>query len=128
MIKYGVDIPNHLVCFPNTMFVEDIEYGERKTKSGLWIQAETMDYEGNFVRPRWAKVKYKADNIRNIDVGDYILIDHGHWSTSLDVKIGDNEQQIWFISAKSYKNGVMAVTKKMPKVLEEYHNEKIGSL
>ena len=78
MIDFGVIIPNYIECIPNTMYVEKIEYGERKTKGGLYIQAEQMDYEGRFAHPRWAKVRYKADNIKNIEVGDWVLLEHGH--------------------------------------------------
>ena len=102
------------------MYVEKIEYGERKTKGGLYIQAEQMDYEGRFAHPRWAKVRYKADNIKNIEVGDWVLLEHGHWSTSMKMFINNKEETLWFISPKSFKEGVMALSKTMPKQLEEY--------
>lgn len=120
MIQFGVEIPNSIVCLPNTLYVEKIEYGEKKTKGGLYIPKEKMDYQGQFVRPRWAKVKYKADNITNIEVGDWILISHGHWSLSMLMEIHNEPTKLWFISEKSYKEGVMAISKTMPKELEEY--------
>ena len=120
MIDFGVIIPNYIECIPNTMYVEKIEYGERKTKGGLYIQAEQMDYEGRFAHPRWAKVSYKADNIKNIEVGDWVLLEHGHWSTSMKMFINNKEETLWFISPKSFKEGVMALSKTMPKQLEEY--------
>ena len=120
MIDFGVIIPNYIECIPNTMYVEKIEYGERKTKGGLYIQAEQMDYEGRVAHPRWAKVRYKADNIKNIEVGDWVLLEHGHWSTSMKMFINNKEETLWFISPKSFKEGVMALSKTMPKQLEEY--------
>lgn len=120
MIDFGITIPNSIECIPDTMYVEKIEYGERKTKGGLYLQAEKMDYEGRFAHPRWAKVRFKADNIKNIEVGDWVLIEHGHWSTSMKMNINGKDETLWFISKKSFKNGVMALSKKMPKYLEEY--------
>lgn len=120
MIDFGIEIPEKIECLPNTMYVEKIEYGERKTKGGLVLMKEQMDYEGRFARPRWAKVRYKAENITNIEVGDWILINHGHWSTSMLMEIKGKEEKLWYISPKSYKEGVMAVSKEMPKQLKEY--------
>lgn len=120
MIDYGIDIPHSLECLDDTMFVENIEYGERELQSGIIIQSETMDYHGHFVRPRWAKVKYKANNIKDIEVGDYILLEHGNWSTSILANIDGKEQKIWYISPKSFKEGIIAISKTMPKHLAEY--------
>ena len=120
MINFGITIPNYIECVLTTMYVEKIEYGERKTKGGLYIQAEQMDYEGRFAHPRWAKVRYKADNIKNIEVGDWVLLEHGHWSTSMKMFINNKEETLWFISPKSFKEGVLALSKTMPKQLEEY--------
>jgi len=120
MIDFGVTVPKYIECAPNTMYVEKIEYGERKTKGGLYLQAEQMDYEGRFARPRWSKVRYKASNITNIDVGDWVLIEHGHWSTSMKMTIDGKDEVLWFISPKSFKEGVMAKSKTMPEFLKEF--------
>lgn len=120
MIDFGIDIPNHLECLPSTMYVEDIEYGVRTTTWGFKIPQEQMDSEGNFVRPRWAKVLWKADNIKNINVGEYCLLKHGHWSSSILANINGVEKKIWYISPKSYKDGLLAKSCTKPKCLEEY--------
>lgn len=120
MIDFGIEIPEQIICLPNTMYVDHIEYGERKTKGGLVIMKEQMDYEGRFARPRWARVRYKADNITNVQVGEWVLLEHGHWSTSMLMEIQGEVQKLWYISPKSYKEGVMAMSKEMPEHLKEY--------
>ena len=79
-----------------------------------------MDYLGNFVRPRWAKILYKADNIKTVNVGDYILLSHGRWSSSIKCTIKGIQKTIWYISPKSYKEGALAVSHKMPECLKQY--------
>lgn len=121
MIDFGVTIPNELVCLPSTMYVTNAEYGERKTSWGFEIPAEQMDFEGNFVRPRWFKVLWKADNIKNIEVGDWVLISYGLWSSSIKAFVNGEEKTIYYISPKSLNNGaLMARSKEMPKVMSEY--------
>lgn len=120
MIEYGINIDDHIECLPDTLYVEKIEYGEKTLKNGFIIPAETMDYLGNFVRPRWAKILYKADNIKNVNVGDYILLSHGRWSSSIKCTIKGCQKTIWYISPKSYKEGALAVSHKMPECLKQY--------
>lgn len=120
MIDYGIEVSSHLECLPTSLFVEKIEYGEKKLKSGLIIPTETMDYQGQYIRPRWAKIKYKSPNINFVDIGDWILLKHGHWSTSMLMKINGEEINLWYISPKSIKEGLIAVSKTMPQELEKY--------
>ena len=82
-----------------------------------------MDYEGHFAHPRWAQVVYKADNIKDIEVGDYIALDHGHWTTSMKMFSNGNEETLWYVSPKSYKKGLIAMSKVMPSHLVEYLGE-----
>jgi hypothetical protein len=119
MIDYGADIPHEIVCLPDTMYVEDMEYGERK-KGGLFYTQEKMDMYGEFVRPRWSRVLFKADNIKDIEAGDWIAICHGHWSTSMNVIINGKPKKVWYISPKSYREGLIAVSKTMPEELKGY--------
>lgn len=121
MINYGIDIPNYIECLPTSMYVESIEYGIRKTSWGFEIPTEKMDYEGNFVRPRWAKILWKADDIKDVKVGDWIMLKHGHWSTSIKLNINGEEKKVWYISPKSYKEGLLAKSSEIPNHLKEYN-------
>lgn len=120
MIDYGINISNYIECLPNSLYVENMEYGERTLKNGFIIPTETMDYQGFFVRPRWSKVLYKADNIKNINVGDYILMNHGNWSSGINCTINGVQKTIWYISPKSFKEGALAISHKMPECLKQY--------
>ena len=121
MIDYGIVVPNKLECFKNTLFVEELELGEKKTDWGFIIPEEKMDYQGEFVHPRWAKVLYKADNLKDIEVGDWVLISYGLWSSSILATINGEDKNIWFVSEKSIKKGaLLAKSKTKPKSLEQY--------
>lgn len=120
MSFFGIEVPNHIQCLPNSLFVEQIEFGERTTNWGFIIQQEEMDSDGRFVRPRWAKVLYKGDNINGIDVGDWIALRHGHWSLGINSNINGEQKQIWYVSPKSFKEGAIALSKTMPTHLKEY--------
>ena len=120
MIDYGITVPNNLECFDNTLFVEELEHGEKQTKWGFIIPEEKMDYEGNFIHPRWAKVLSKANNIKDFEVGDWVLMKHGHWSTSLNLIINGEQVKLWYITPKNRKVGMLAISKTMPPQLTKY--------
>lgn len=123
MIDYGIDIKEYIECLPDTLYVENIEYGERKTKNGIYLAPEKMDYLGEFIRPRWAKVLWKSDTIKNINIGDYILISYGMWSTSILLNINGIKKKVWFVGKKAYdKKSILAVSKTKPKIYDEYIN------
>ena len=122
MIDYGITVPNSLECFKNTLFVEQLEHGAKTTKWGFEIPEEKMDFQGNFIHPRWAKVLFKSDNLKDIEVGDWVLISYGRWSSSILATIKGEEKDIWYISEKSLKEGaLMAKSKDKPKQLELYN-------
>lgn len=120
MIDFGVDIPEEIICLPDTLFVEKIEYGERTTDSGLIVPTEQMNHYGTFIRPRWARVKYKAGNIPFIEVGDWIALSHGRWSTAIKATIKGVETKLWYVSKESLREGLIAVSKTIPEELKEY--------
>ena len=66
------------------------------------------------------EVLHQRENIKNVNVGDYILLSHGRWSSSIKCTIKGIQKTIWYISPKSYKEGALAVSHKMPDCLKQY--------
>ena len=66
-------------------------------------------------------IEYKMNLPTNIEVGDWILINHGHWSTSMLMEIKGKEEKLWYISPKSYKEGLLAKSSEIPNHLKEYN-------
>jgi len=120
MIDIEVDLKcNKIKPLPNTIFVKNMQLGEVKTSSGLIIPEENMHINQRFIKPRWSQVYAVGDGVK-LNVGDWILLHNGHWSTSMNVKINNKSEKIWFITEKNLKKGLIAVEKEMPKFLENY--------
>lgn len=120
MIDYEVIIPKEIECLPSTAYVECMEYGVRKTSFGFEIPAEKMDHLGEFIRPRWAKVYWKADDINTFDIGDWVLISYGRWSTSLKLNIDGESKELWFLPKNTIENYIIAKSKEIPEHLKQY--------
>lgn len=71
----------------NTILVHNMEYGERKTASGLVIPDDNGKESG--IRPRFATVYAIGNKIDYLNVGDKILVAHGRWTRGVKVKETD---------------------------------------
>jgi co-chaperonin GroES (HSP10) len=72
---------------PNKVFVSDMEFGEQRTASGLFIPSANGKSEG--ISPRWGKVWAVGDGQDEVQVGDWILVEHGRWTRTIEVEQED---------------------------------------
>ena len=73
------------------VLVHNIEQGSTVTKGGIIIGDDNGIERG--IRPRWAQVYARGDDILDINVGDWVLISHGRWSRGVDLKDSDGTVQ-----------------------------------
>ncbi|BEH88106.1 hypothetical protein [Klebsiella phage phiKp_21] len=65
------------------VLVTDLEVGERVTNGGIVLTNDNGRSRG--IRSRWAKVYSIGEGITGIEEGQWILIDHGRWSRTIEV-------------------------------------------
>lgn len=66
----------------NNILVTNMNFHERKTASGIVLLGDDQKMSG--VRPRWAKVIAVGPEQNDIQVGQYVLIEHGRWTRGVD--------------------------------------------
>jgi co-chaperonin GroES (HSP10) len=69
------------------VFVANMEFGEQKTASGLVILSDNAKSSG--IHPRWARVWAVGDEQTEVKVGEWILIDHGRWTRTIEYENDD---------------------------------------
>lgn len=93
-------IKGKLTPIRDNVIVSDMYFGEQKTKSGLIIRDDNGTTRG--IYPRWGKVYAKGpENKDPYRVGDWVLIDHGRWTRSVNVDDGDGEKELRMIEVTS---------------------------
>lgn len=65
------------------ILVEEMDFGERKTRSGIILPGDNGDLRG--IRPRWGRVYAVGHEQQDIKEGQYILVSHGRWTRGVDV-------------------------------------------
>jgi hypothetical protein len=70
-------------ALPGKILAEMIDKpdGFRRTKGGIILKDADQDTSG--IRPRWFKVFALGEDIDWLTEGQYLLVDHGRWSTGV---------------------------------------------
>lgn len=65
----------------NKVIVTNLQHGVQKTKSGLIILDDSTTAAGaRGIKPRWAKVHAVGPEQKDVEVGQWVLLEHGRWS------------------------------------------------
>lgn len=65
------------------VLVSDLENGERVTIGGIVLTND--DGRSRGIRCRWGKVYSIGEGVTGIEEGQWILIDHGRWSRTIEI-------------------------------------------
>lgn len=74
------------------VMVTDMEFEERRTKTGVILIADDMEQRG--IRPRWARVIAKGPDQDQIEVGEWIYVAHGRWTRGVDILDTDTDTEM----------------------------------
>ena len=78
----------------DNVIVINFERGERKSAGGIIIADDDGKEHG--IRPRWAEVYAVGPEQKDVEVGDWILMGHGRWTTGQDLTLNGQEPfRIW---------------------------------
>lgn len=69
------------------VFVSDMEFGEQKSAGGIFIPSANGKAEG--ITPRWGKVWAIGPDQIDVKVGEWILVEHGRWTRTVEVEQED---------------------------------------
>ena len=83
MVKRLVPIRDHVI-------VEDMYFGDQRTKSGIIIRSD--DGKDHGIKPRWAKVYAVGPEQKYIKPGQWILVEHGRWTRGFDFEHEDGSK------------------------------------
>jgi co-chaperonin GroES (HSP10) len=75
----GTIVPLH-----DKVFVADMEFGAQKTAGGLYIPSANGKAEG--ISPRWGRVWAIGPEQEDVNIGEWILVEHGRWTRTIEVE------------------------------------------
>lgn len=75
----------------DTVLVSDMNFEFRVTTAGIILPSD--DGKDSGIRPRWGKVYAIGPDQKDVNVGQWILVDHGRWTRGIDI-VNDLEEKI----------------------------------
>ena len=106
-------IKGNLKAVSNRVLVSDMHFGEQKTAAGLIIKSDDGETRG--IYPRWGKVYTKGPkNNDPYEKGQWILIEHGRWTRSMNVETDEGELELRMVEAES----ILAYSDEKPQGLQ----------
>jgi co-chaperonin GroES (HSP10) len=80
-------VKGKVVPIRDHVLVSDMEFGEQVTASGIVIKSDNGKSAG--VKPRWGRVWAVGPEQKEVTVGDWICIEHGRWTRTIEVEQED---------------------------------------
>jgi co-chaperonin GroES (HSP10) len=82
-------VTGKIVPIKNNVLISDMEFGEETSKGGIVMLSANGKSEG--IHPRWGKVWAVGPQQHDIKVGEWILIEHGRWTRTIEFETEDGE-------------------------------------
>jgi len=102
-------IKGELDTIHDNVLVTDMNFDEQVTASGIIVSSDNGKTEG--IKPRWGKVYKIGPDQHDIQVGDWILIEHGRWTRGVTIEdMSGNTFTVRRVETKS----ILAISDHLP--------------
>ena len=88
-------IKGNIVPLRDNILVSDMAFEMQKTASGLFIPSDNGKTSG--IHPRWGKVWAIGPEQTDVKVGEWVCVEHGRWTRTVEVEEGKNVLELRMI-------------------------------
>jgi co-chaperonin GroES (HSP10) len=88
-------IKGNIVPLRDNILVSDMAFEMQKTASGLFIPSDNGKTSG--IHPRWGKVWAIGPEQTDVKVGEWVCIEHGRWTRTVEVEEGESVLELRMI-------------------------------
>jgi co-chaperonin GroES (HSP10) len=93
----------------DNIIVTDMEFGLEKTAAGILLRSD--DGKSSGVHPRWAKVYALGPEQNSVEIGEWILLEHGRWGRGIKHIDANGEEKVIHLADK---NAILMVSDEKP--------------
>ena len=102
-------VTGKIIPLKDKVIIYNMNFGEEVTSTGIVLQSDNG--KGTGVHPRWAQVWAVGPEQTDVNVGDWVLMEHARWTRAIKYEDADgNEVDIFMADTK----GMMLVTDERP--------------
>jgi len=82
-------VKGKIVPIKDTVIVSNMEFGMQTTKAGIVLTSDNGKAEG--IYPRWGRVWAIGPEQTDVQVGEWVLVEHGRWGRTVELELNDND-------------------------------------
>ena len=71
------------------VLISSMEFGMAKTTGGIYIPSQDGKTTG--IKPRWGRVWAIGPQQEDVQIGEWILVEHGRWTRTVEVEQEDGD-------------------------------------
>jgi len=80
-------VKGKIVPLKDNVLVSDMDFGFEKTKSGIIVTSDNGKTQG--IHPRWGRVWAIGPEQKDVNIGEWVLIEHGRWTRTVEYENDD---------------------------------------
>lgn len=103
-------ITGELETIHDNVLVTNMNFAEQVTAGGIIVGSDNGKTEG--IKPRWGKVYKIGPDQHDIQIGDWILVEHGRWTRGVEIQDKDTNQPITVRRVET--KSILAVSDHLP--------------
>ena len=81
------------------VLVTDMDFGEVKLSSGIILRSD--DGKAHGVKPRWGCVYQVGPENTDVQVGQWVLVEHGRWTRKIKINDGERDFDLQRVETKA---------------------------
>lgn len=101
-------VKGKIVPLRDMIIGSNMEFGMETTKSGIILHSDNGKTTG--IHPRWCQVYAVGPDQKDVEVGQWICVEHGRWGRTIELETDDGVIELRAIDPKS----VMLVSDEHP--------------
>lgn len=92
-------VTGKILPLKDNVLVSDMDFGFEQTKSGIVLMSDNGKTQG--IHPRWGKVWAVGPDQKDITVGDWICVEHGRWTRTIEFETESETVELRMVDTKS---------------------------
>lgn len=102
-------VKGKIIPLRSNVIVSDMNFEQQVTKSGIVLTSDNGKTSG--IHPRWGRVFAVGPDQRDIKIGEWILIEHGRWTRTIEYEQSADEViELRMVEEKS----ILAISEERP--------------
>ena len=101
------------------VLVSEMNFGNRSLSSGIMLLAD--DSRSSGIRPRWARVHAIGPEQKDVEVGQWVLVDHGRWTRGVTVDLNGED----IVLRRIDTDAILLVSDQEPNADDTLANDKV---